>query len=116
MTIPLRRILWCQHGFPGRWNDKTVVTRDHFLTRLHRGAILSEIVNEIKVKAPDNTVATVRVRGVYVLSDNGYLAWACTIPPCPSCMTVWEKAYSDWVEAMRKNVECFFGIMKLRSV
>jgi Plant transposon protein len=38
-----RRILSTTVGFPGRWNDKTVVRFDSFINRIHRGLLYENV-------------------------------------------------------------------------
>ena len=53
-------------------------------------------------------------RGVWVLTDNGYLPWSVTMPPSKYPTSTKELRWSQWLESMRKDVECFFGILKKR--
>ena len=46
--------------------------------------------------------------------DNGYLNWGITIPSMKSTMYIAETIWFQWVESMRKDVECTFGILKGR--
>ena len=46
--------------------------------------------------------------------DNGYLSWSCTVPPATNGTTYEMIRFSEWLESMRKDVECTFGIMKGR--
>ena len=46
--------------------------------------------------------------------DNGYLSWSCTVPPDNNGLTYKDIRFSEWLESMRKDVECLFGIMKGR--
>ena len=46
--------------------------------------------------------------------DNGYLNWSCTAPPVKNAVTYQSIRFSEWLESMRKDVECTFGIMKQR--
>ena len=50
--------------------------------------------------------------GVYVICDNGYLDWSCTVPPYSMTSCREEIRWSNWMESMRKDVECTFGILK----
>lgn len=100
-----RRILASTAGLPGRWNDKTVVRFDDFVTRLHSGDLLNDL---------EYTVAGQTIRGAWLIVDNGYLSWPETIPPFKLTNTRADMAWSKWVEAMRKDVECTFGILKGR--
>ena len=46
--------------------------------------------------------------------DNGYLSWSCTVPPDANGKTYKTIRFSEWLESMRKDVECTFGILKGR--
>jgi hypothetical protein len=59
-------------------------------------------------------VVPVKYRGGYVIVDNGYLNWSATVPPFKVTNLHTEIRWSKWVESMRKDVECAFGILKGR--
>jgi hypothetical protein len=46
--------------------------------------------------------------------DNGYLCWPTTVPPMKDAITYDDIRFSKWLESMRKDVECAFGILKGR--
>mmetsp|Transcript_2588 Transcript_2588/g.3868 ORF Transcript_2588/g.3868 Transcript_2588/m.3868 type:complete len:105 (-) Transcript_2588:443-757(-) len=46
--------------------------------------------------------------------DNGYLDWSTMVPPSKYYYTYAEMRFSKWIESIRKDVECTFGIMKGR--
>ena len=46
--------------------------------------------------------------------NNGFLSWSCTAPPIKDGTTYPGIRFSEWLESMRKDVECAFGIMKGR--
>ena len=50
----------------------------------------------------------------YVIVDNGYLDWSCTVPPFGVSNDIDEIGWSKWLESMRKDVECTFRILKGR--
>ena len=52
--------------------------------------------------------------GVSFMVDNGYLNWSCTVPPNNNPTRYEDIRFSEWLESMRKDVECLFGIMKGR--
>jgi hypothetical protein len=62
----------------------------------------------------DGKVKKLRFSGAYLIVDNGYLNWSCTVPPFGVTNNVDEIRWSKWVESMRKDVECTFGILKRR--
>ena len=45
---------------------------------------------------------------------NGYLNWSITPPLMKHAVTYNCIRFSEWLESMRKDVECTFGIMKGR--
>ncbi len=57
---------------------------------------------------------SVKYKGVYVIVDNGYLQCSCTVPPFTITSNMDEIRWSKWLESMRKDVECTFGILKGR--
>ena len=64
-------------------------------------------------KEEDNVVS-VWYNGVYIIVDNGYQVWSCTVPPLSITNKIDETRWLRWVESMRKDVECTFGILKGR--
>jgi hypothetical protein len=49
-----------------------------------------------------------------LICDNCYLSWSCTVPPFSNPNDTDEIRWSKWMESMRKDVECRFGILKGR--
>ena len=46
--------------------------------------------------------------------DNGYLACSCTVPPMKDPVSYEQIRFSEWLESIRKDVECTFGSLKQR--
>jgi hypothetical protein len=109
-----RRILSTTGGHPSTWNDKTVVLFDDFLMSIKDGDILSDNDFILYERDGDGNVVAVTYKGVWIVVDNGYLTWSTTIPPFKRCALVKELRWSQWLESMRKDVECTFGILKKR--
>ncbi|KAG7365255.1 plant transposon protein [Nitzschia inconspicua] len=116
ITNHRRRIFSTTDGHPSRWNDKTLVRYDELATGLHDGT--SPLCNiEFELYEYDPSTGRVRkekYKGGWLLVDNGYLNWGVTIPPIKEANTTSEWRFSKWLESMRKDVECTFGIMKGR--
>ena len=55
-----------------------------------------------------------KYRGAWLLVDNGYLNWGTTIPPMKNTIYQDASRWSEWLESMRKDVECTFVILKGR--
>lgn len=108
-----RRILYTTVGYPGKWNDKTLVTFDEFLRGIHDGKLYSHIEYDLEELRGDD-VHIRRYRGVWVMVDNGYLNWSTTVPPIKAPADYNELRWSKWLESLRKDVECTFGILKGR--
>ena len=110
-----RRILSTTHGHPGRWNDKTLQLFDEFVTSIHAGKILGDdVVFELLERNADGQIVTRRYKGAWLIVDNGYLNWSITIPPFKDPITYQDLRWSKWLESMRKDVECVFGMLKGR--
>ena len=109
-----REIMYTTRGHPSRWNDKTLQRFDTFGLRLRDGTAFSDHVFELYEYASNGNVVAVKYRGAWLLSDNGYLRWSTTIPPFKDPHTRAQTRFSEWLESMRKDVECTFGILKGR--
>ena len=59
-------------------------------------------------------VAQKQHKGAWKIVDNGYLNWSTTVPPFKNPLTYRQLRWSKWLESMRKDVECVFGILKGR--
>jgi hypothetical protein len=117
------QILHSTTGHPGRWNDKALIRFDSFMSELWNGAFDSTMSFELKT----NPVAAIgtqvseqpavdarTIKGGYVIVDNGYLNWSTTVPPIKHSCNRSEIRFSQWLESLRKDVECTFGILKGR--
>ncbi len=58
-----------------------MVRFDTFLTNVRDGCILTNNEFELLLYDKEGNVISVRYNGVYVIVDNGYLVWSCTVPP-----------------------------------
>jgi hypothetical protein len=105
-----RKILHSTTGHPGRWNDKTLVRFDHFMDDLRNGAFDETMKFELQTSSGE----TINMCGAYVIVDNGYLSWSTTVPPMKNSSYRSEIRFSQWLESLRKDVECTFGILKGR--
>jgi hypothetical protein len=109
-----RRILCSTKGHPARWNDKTLALFDEFMNKIQDGAIMDDAIFELYDYDEWGNVIRRKYQGVWLVVDNGYLAWPTTVPPMKTTTDRREIRFSAWLESMRKDVECTFGIMKGR--
>ena len=109
-----RRILGTTMGHPGTWNNKTLLLFDSLIMDVKNGKIPENFEFELYERKENGETAKVRYSGVWFMVDNGYLSWSCTVPPDNNGLTYEVIRFSEWLESMRKDVECLFGIMKGR--
>lgn len=109
-----RRILYTTSGHPARWNDKTLQRFDVLMNGIQSGDLLDDVQFELYDTNESGEVIKVQYKGAWVIVDNGYLCWSTCIPPMKHAMTTEDIRFSEWVESMRKDVECTFGILKGR--
>ena len=81
-----RQILASTIGFPGRWNDTTIVRFDDFITDIQRGNYLAENVFYLY----DEKGQQKCYKGAWILVDRGYPSWTSLI--CPFKESVWPKS------------------------
>jgi len=53
-------------------------------------------------------------QGAWLAVDGGYQKAACFINPMHNRFAFPEVVFSEWLESVRKDVECAFGILKIR--
>ena len=109
-----RRILSTTTGHPSRWNDQTLVRFDKFVTGIKDGTILDDVEFELMEKNDEGKIVHIKYKGVWSIVDNGYLQWSVTVPLLKITNNNREMRWSKWMESIRKDVECAFGIMKGR--
>jgi hypothetical protein len=84
MMVNHRSSTW---GLPARWNDKKNVLFDDFVLGIHEGDLYSDHVFELLEADARGEITRVKYRGVWLLVDNGYLAWPTTVPPIKDAVT-----------------------------
>jgi hypothetical protein len=109
-----RQILATTMGHPARWNDKTVVLLDDFAVGLHEGTKLQDVRFDLHDVDSSGNVIKQTYAGVWQIVDNGYLNWSTTVPPLKTSFNRSDIRFSKWLESIRKDVECTFGILKGR--
>lgn len=50
----------------------------------------------------------------WLIIDNGYQAWVVLVPPSKVSTSRKKISWSQWLESLRKGIECTFGILKGR--
>jgi hypothetical protein len=109
-----RPILHMTKGGLGHWNNQTMVCLDNFISGIRDGLILSNNKFNLMSYDSNKNIVQMTYTGVYVIVDNGYLLWSCTVPPYSTTNKINKTWWLKWIELMRKDVECTFGILKGR--
>ncbi len=107
------QILATTAGDLARWNIKTLASFVPIMQGLHEGKILDGVYFNVYAYNAlwDKVVTQCSPRGS-LLVDNGYLAFPTTFPPIKTSNSRAE--IRSWLESLRKDVECTFGILKGR--
>jgi hypothetical protein len=92
-------------------NDKTISRYDEFLLDICDRNKYSNISYTV-MNTRDDTLE--ELTGVYLIGDGGYLKWRSM--QCPVKHTSYPALchWSRWLESVRKDIECTFGILKGR--
>lgn len=105
-----KKIIAATQGHPGCRNDKTIVKFDGFITSIHDG----ERYADVPFYMHDQDGNKIEEKGLYVIVDGGYHKWRCLQCPLKHTSIPKDALWSKWVESVRKDVECVFGILKGR--
>lgn len=105
-----RRILYVTSVYDGRENDKLITNNDEFTIDVMRGGLLKNVSYMLY----DVSGRPMLCRGGYILVDGGYQKLQCFIDPSPGATGTKEVHWSEFLESIRKDVECTFGIIKKR--
>ena len=109
-----KQIIGTTFGHPGTWNDKTLILFDELIQSVHDGKLMVEKEFELLELDKYGTVCSIKYSGVWFLVDNGYLDWSTTVPPMKDPLSYEQIRFSEWIESIRKDIECTFGILKQR--
>jgi hypothetical protein len=113
-------------GGHGAQNDKTTVLQDAYVLAIRDNTLFPDVSFELRGrdgKVSQHWGASLRacapldihIVGPYLLCDNGYHKWRCLQCPDTSTTQVSCVAFAEALESARKDVECAFGILKVRS-
>jgi len=111
VVVDHRRRIWsCSKGFVGSFCDQNVSDADTFMEDVR----LRRIYNDIEYEVYDVKGVLRKVKGVYLICDNGYKKEPHLICPYVYRSLTEQIYFSEYLESVRKDVECTFGILKNR--
>ena len=100
-------------GHPAWFTDQTLICYDRFVTALKKEWFASDFTFDLcNYDAATNDVIEVVYNDYYLTVDNGYLKWSVTMSPMKHTNFRNEIRFSEQIESMRKDVKCYFGILK----
>jgi hypothetical protein len=104
-----RRIMACSGGFPGTFNDKTISRYDTFITAVGSDELFTNFEYTIQTEQGLETR-----KGAHLICDGGYHHWSHMICGFKQSDEEQRTLFSSQLESVRKDVECCFGILKMR--
>jgi hypothetical protein len=104
-----RRILFCSNLYDGRENDKNITADDEFTYDIMHGKF-----DDVEFKLYDKDGVLHICTGGYIIVDGGYQNLACFVDPLHDANGHKEVHWSEFLESVRKDVECTFAILKQR--
>jgi hypothetical protein len=109
------QIFHCSSGYPGYLNDIQLVTNDEFCAKMATGEImpLKQWQTKTPSGVPDVDLITTFVGG-YCISDAGLPKSALYLDPTNYDWTWVQTIFVEWLESVRKDIECVFGHLKQR--
>ena len=105
-----KKIISISKGEYGSYNDKTICRMDPFVRDVMNGTFFGDMESKIY----DNDGSFTTVKGVHLICDNGYHKLPTMICPMLFRTDMHDVFWSEWIESVRKDVECTFGILKNR--
>jgi hypothetical protein len=105
-----RNIFSCTKAYPGTQADKTISEQDDTVYAIRNDPKFTDVNYVLKNSVGED----VPMKGVYLLSDNGFHKWKIIAMPMKTTVNQNQKRWSQWCESMIKDIECTFGILKKR--
>ena len=103
------RVQYCSGFFKGSNNDVQIVQNDPLCLQIQHGSL-----ENIEYELYDEFGAKYKCTGGYLIVDGGFTDNITFQDPDKFRMTRDAVLWGEWVESVRKDVECFFGILKQR--
>jgi hypothetical protein len=104
-----RKIYHCSPGFEGSKNDKTISRFDSFIDQIRTNSLYTTAIWPLHTAS-----GTVQRSGAYLICDGGYHKWYEMICGLKHTSSFSHTIWSCQLESVRKDIECCFGILKMR--
>ena len=105
-----RQVLYISDiAYLGGMNDINIANMDPMMLSLRAGDYQN---HQFWMILEDGT--RILCHGTYLISDNGFFESSVIMDPPKNRYTENQVLWSEWLESMRKDIECLFGILKIR--
>ena len=104
-----RRILHCSDSVHGAENDIGIAHNDKFVQKIVNGSL-----QDLEYYLYNKQGQPVLTKGGYIITDGGFLKLPCFIDPDHNDYEVSHLYWSEWLESVRKDIECTFCVLKQR--
>jgi hypothetical protein len=104
-----RRVLYVSRYFCGASNDITICNNDPYCLKILNGHL-----EDVPFVLYNSFGDIVTCKGGYLVVDGGFPDSITLMDPDKKRMSRENVLWSEWVESVRKDVECFFGVLKSR--
>jgi hypothetical protein len=108
----MKEVLAIEGSYYCTINDKTSVKYNGFIDDLKSHKIYKDL--SYKIRTGPNEEDYVELSSCYVIADGGYLEWSVLITGYGISGDPVKYKFTDWVASVRKDVECFFQLLKGR--
>ena len=109
VCTPNRVVTYCSSAYMGSYNDITITANDQLCKDIQGG-----LLDDVEYTLVDDLGVPRTCHGGYIIVDGGYQKENWLMDPYPIGCSVEEKRYSEWLESVRKDIECTFGLIKMR--
>jgi len=105
-------ILYVGGPWPATINDKISVKYSEFLENMKSKLIGRGIKYKLRTGPGQNDF--VELSCLFLIADGGYLEWPEIMCGYGQSSDPLKYRFTDWIASIRKDVECLFGILKIR--
>ena len=93
-------------------SDKISVKYSEYVEALRQKVIATDVKYKIRTGLGEEDF--IEIDRIFLIADGGYLHWPEIICGFPYSNDPFQYKFTDWLASVRKDVECFFGILKQR--
>ena len=105
-------VLATQSSVFGTINDKISIKYSNFMNKLKDQEIYNNVTYKVRTGVRDEDF--IELKNCYVIADGGYTPWYCILCGFGPVSERHKYKFNEWIASVRKDVECFFGILKQR--